>query len=232
MSFYLTCFLSLFSNLVISQEYKVSLSCSVGNQEWEHIGTLLTCLNEDIKVDHPDTEIDELLDFYGQDISDISAIEGLEFKKTTVKFIPKGIKRVCPQLKALLFQNTGIVSVKIDDMKQFGDDLEYVSFRVNNIITLDANIFAVNFNLKFISFQSNKLRFIEPQFFENLRKLSKLKAVNLIDCTCINRYIEPFDLAKIDNKCNDSGAKENEKAIVDSLKENNSIYDFDVRMGN
>lgn len=235
--FYFACFVPLFIVFGVSQGFMVNLSCLLYNQEWEHVGKLFTCLNEDIHVDHPDTEIDQVLDSFGNDISDECEIEGIEIKKTIVKVIPKGIKKLCPQLKAISFHNTGIVSVKPDDMKQFGSDLEYISLSANKIIALDANIFTDNVNLKFINLRSNNLRFIESQFFENIRKLSELKAVNLIDCTCINRYFESADLITKtnprignDNKCNDASAKNDENTRLKSMLDIQAA-EIDVRFG-
>lgn len=220
----------------ISQAFKVNIVCeSVEDQEWEHFEAVLTCVNKVLEVNHQDTEVEQVLDKFGNDISEVFNIEALDIQETDMKFIPKGIKTVCPRLKALNLRNTGLMSMKREDFTPFGSELEYVSFRANNIIALDSDIFADNPNIKFISFQSNRLRFIEPEFFENARKLTQLAALNMIDCTCISKYytsnsLSEFNERSEDYKCNDPTAKTDDSLRLNTLETNESEKMFDVRV--
>lgn len=225
----------LITTLCITDAFEIDLICeTIEDREWDDVNTVRTCTNKNIEVRTRDTKISQLLDKFGNDLTDVYLIEALAVQDTDMNFIPKGLKAACPKLKALSLRNTGIKSVKREDLQQFGNDLELISFRACYIIALDSNIFADNPNLKFISFQSNHLRYIESGFFSNVRSLNKLEVLNFIDCKCINRFFTPSNLSqfneKSESRCTDANAVNEDVDRLNTLEENERPNLIDVRV--
>lgn len=122
----------------------------------------------------------------GTEVELSNNIKALSIVKAKMKFLPRGIKNKFPSLKAIDIASCGLTHLDVDNMKQFGMDLEYASFGQNEITVLRANLFHYNSNLIAINFNANPLKTIEPAFFINLKHMCFVQSVTFWDSGCID----------------------------------------------
>lgn len=171
----------------------MKISCNVNSVNWIVIGNLKTCQNDHThSVSEPshseflDIEINREKGYYYRPTS-IYEIKGLAIENLPMKSLPKGLKQKLPKLRAVDIKSCGLTSLNQDDMMPFGRDLISAAFWYNSLTSLDANLFEHNPNLKFIAFNGNPLKFIEPGFFENLAFMMSLQQVKFSDAGCIDQ---------------------------------------------
>lgn len=143
--------------------------------------------------------------------SNLSDINGLWIDQADVKFIPTGIKKKIPNIKALSIMGSGLLAVQMSDFFLFREKLEYVDLQKNAIRFLDEDLFVYNTNLKVANFWDNPIGYIEPNFFANLKSLTKLMELNLRR-TCMKKNVLVSEIIsgdfKMDNgTCNDIAIK-------------------------
>lgn len=104
-----------------------------------------------------------------------------------LKFLPSGIKEMFPNLKVLDIKKCGLMHLDVNDMLQFGSDIVAIHLERTRLTVLENNLFQFNTNLMSISIIENPLKYIDPQFFDNLkRRKGTLETVELNgDCSCI-----------------------------------------------
>lgn len=184
---------------------KVKIECrEIYEHRWWYLeGKYVTCRDwpSSLIIDRKGVVLDEVVHSNGTKVEHVSSIKALSIIKADMKFLPKGIKDKFPSLKAIDIASSGMTHLDVDNMKQFGSDLEYASFGQNEITVLRANLFQFNPKLIAISFNANPLKIIEPEFFVNLLKMYDLVSVTLWNSGCIddgfgmkhNHRIETFE---------------------------------------
>lgn len=177
----------------IEGNMRVKISCNINSVNWIVIGNLKTCQNEHThSVSEPshseflEIEINREKGYYYRPTS-IYEIKGLAIENLPMKSLPKGLKQKLPKLRAIDIKSCGLTSLNQDDMMPFGRDLISAAFWYNSLTSLDANLFEHNPNLKFIAFNGNPIKFIEPGFFENLAFMMSLQQVKFSDAGCIDQ---------------------------------------------
>lgn len=107
---------------------------------------------------------------------------------TCLKFLPLGLKKKFPQLKALVVEKSGLMHIDQSDMEPLGFDLLYISFQENKITALESDLFEYNKNIMYVSFKNNPLKYIDPNFMTGFKQWNSSEfklEVNLNNCTCI-----------------------------------------------
>lgn len=169
---------------------KVKIECKeIYEHRWWYLdGKYVTCRDwpSSLIIEKKGVVLDEVVHPNGTKVERVENIKALSIIKATMKFLPKGIKDKFPSLKAIDIASCGMTHLDIDNMKQFGSDLEYASFGQNEITVLRANLFQFNPRLIAINFNSNPLKIIEPDFFVNLVRMNELVSVTLWNCECID----------------------------------------------
>lgn len=228
----LVCFILLVAYGTISVEsqncsvHKVEITCQdIDTNEWS-VGELLTFYTDPSMTSTVyRSSISSVKYNNGSEVemNYLAQIEALWISTAKVIFFPTGIVSKFPNLKLLAVTNSGLMSVNKENLKAFGIKLEELDLSDNNITSIDADLFEYNPNLKYISLYSLPLRYIEPEFFLNLRNLKGLKqiAIEISDTPgCINQIfntVEGHDIALFKWKnanCTDETARiETEKLI-------------------
>lgn len=209
---------------------KIRISCSF-IKEFHHPYTnanRLTCSSYDdmlINSNIPGSSVSSVVHKNGSDVTDLEQIKVLQINSATVKFIPTGIKNKFINLEALQIYDSGLLSVDKENLRAFGSSLEFISFQKNKIISIDADLFEYNDNLKEINLRINPIRYIEPAFFTNLKNMKNIQKVHISSSIgCINRefskrFDNDFSLFKWNNKtCTDLTARiETQHLISEAL---------------
>lgn len=210
-------------------EEKVELICdSVSNDRYFSglgIGSGLTCYNEgSFVVSTPDAFLSSAVDQNKSEIANIIDMEGLSIKRASMKFIPFGITQKFERMRALQIQDSGLLSVSKENLEQFGGSLIYFSAYDNKIAFIDADLFKYNRYLKLVDLGQNDLRYIEPAFFADVKKLTRIRGVLLNRAGCINQQFSAdfghkwSTFTWNNEKCNDLTAKAERETMIEGLK--------------
>lgn len=188
---------------------------------WSDVSTILTCMaDKSTNSTIARSLVSSVKHSNGSEIVNAAKIEGLWIDYATVKFIPHDIKNRFLNLEGLRVTRCGLLRVDREDMRQFGSLLKYLDLSSNKLISIDADLFEYNYNLKEISLASNPIRYIEPAFFENLKSLNNIEKIDLtppaFETGCIEQFFRTMDGYSIANfpwehECFDENAKVNSK---------------------
>jgi hypothetical protein len=115
-------------------------------------------------------------------ISNLNAIEGLEFFSMTVNFVPRFDETLAKNLKSLRITLCNLKEIKQEDLAQF-PLMESLSLWINDLTTLPGNLFDRNTKIKFIAMQSNKYTSIGAEI---LKPLTSLEWADFSDAGCVD----------------------------------------------
>lgn len=172
--------------------YNVTNLCtSFSHRTYIIVGTLLTCVGDNLTIsEYPGISVTSVFETSNNStITNLEQIQGIFIAKAPlIKFIPSGIKRNFPNLKAIIIESSGLLSINKEDLREFGISLQYLELFRNLLTFIDANLFEYNQNLTFINLSSNPLRYIEPAFFTNLKIMKSLEQIHLSTVGCMDQY--------------------------------------------
>lgn len=167
---------------------EIEIVCEkVDGWKWHGIGERITC--------EGDSSISSIFSYSSvssvefsdeSDESKIDQITALSIQDAAVKFIPSDIKSHFTILQALQIIKCGLLSVNKENMEELGNSLLFLSLSDNKLMSIEADLFEYNPNLKVINLSDNPIRYIDPKFFTNLESLINLEIVQLNDATCMN----------------------------------------------
>lgn len=207
------------THLVESQDcsmHKVYIVCSnISIGEFPYVEDVLVCIGDKkMNLTIPGSYVSSVVHSNGSKVTNHSDIEGLNIFDSTVHFIPNGIKSQFPKLKLLDIERSGLLSVKMENLRDFGDMLVFLDLHGNKLTSIDANLLDHNPNLQAIYLNGNPIRHIEPAFFTNLKSFKSIKQFNFESTGCINQdFDSPLYHHKIETyiwnyeKCTDETAK-------------------------
>lgn len=169
---------------------KVNIICfAVSDINHEIIGPLLTCKGaSDIASNFPEMSLSNILYENKTRVENLHMIESVYIDFGEIAFIPSGMEKKFKSLKALMIANSGLLSVKKENLKGHGNSLQCISFAGNLLKSIDADIFEYNQNLKLIDLTSNPIKRIELNFFENLKTLKGVELIRLLAVACMNQF--------------------------------------------
>lgn len=129
-------------------------------------------------------------------------------------FIPFGLKKSFPRLKAIRVLDSFLIHLDQQDMQQFGADLQNARFWNTKLTALEEGLFIFNSNLIYIDFDGNPLKYIDPQLFENFKRMKSLEIVELAGSGCISQRCSiknnnPCHAFNWNSTCNEITAKSN-----------------------
>lgn len=167
-----------------NDESERSVKCeTIKKFMWSKVGLISTCkASSSIEINTFETEIADIVDSKGYSLRKSNNILGLWIKNAKVSFIPGNVKTIFPQLKALSVENSGLLTLDKEDMRQFGGDIIQISFFDNSIRALKGDLFEFNNNLEYVDFSSNPIEFIDARIFDNFGGDIEMKLFNT-NCT-------------------------------------------------
>lgn len=182
---------------------------------WGSLGQILTCADNPsfLIINQPEIKISKIVHTDGSVIVKPNEVDGFYIDGAKdMKFMPRGIKKQFPQLKAIAIWNSGLSHLDKNDMKEFGSDLIHAGFLKNSLQMLSADLFEFNPNLKMIRFDENPLKFIDSEFFRNLKNLNQMENALFAYSNCIDQNFKSDESQNIknykwnDENCHDESA--------------------------
>lgn len=167
----------------------VEIICEeIANVEFLFVGFLSTCLGDKkITSLYPESSVSSLLLSDRSAVKNFEEIEGLVIKQATVRFFPIDITSKLPNLKSILLETSGLLTIDKNDLKELGSSLECLALGTNSITSIDADLFEFNPNLITVSLRGNPIRHIEPDLFANFKNMKNIQWVNLGGLACMNQ---------------------------------------------
>lgn len=156
----------------------------------------MSCYSDfSISVLYPDSKVSSVINSNKSPLTNISLIKALYVSSAdganNLKFIPHGIKEKFPNLIALTIVYTSLLSVKYENLRQFGYSLEHLNLGHNLITTLDRDWLIFNTNIKSIDLSGNPLRHILMTFFASLEiSFKHVEYANFQNAGCMNQLFQ------------------------------------------
>lgn len=207
----------------------MELNCNFFSQVWmenqsaELQYPLYTCKVTSASISEPNTRISSFNGVHLPGKSDLD-VEGLSFDDTEVKYFPRDLFLVFPNLTAIAITNCGLKVITRRDLVGL-NNLTSFNVRENELKSVPSNLFTNMKKLRRISFGMNKLESVSVELFKNL-DTSKLVHANFLGNVNIDAVFQPGykehvaleDLMKIiETKC--SKPDEDERRSLGMLKE-------------
>lgn len=176
----------------------------------------------------PGSLVTSVVNFYRLAIPEkvLSKLEAININQAMVKFIPTGIKSRFTSLKALGITSCGLLSLKKEDLREFGDSLDLLALDDNLLTSINADLFEFNPNLRAISLGGNPIRYIEPRFFTTLSRRKQVKLLTIGSpegcihqkcCTLEKFGTNPKTFSWIDAECNDKSARVQTQKLLNEI---------------
>lgn len=184
--------------------------------------THLTCeVDRSMRSPFSDSSVSSVVHSNKSEVKNLAEIIRLEILSDEVKFIPSGIGSYFTNLKILEIRS-GLLSVNKENFKELGSSLEELYIQFNKLIYIDADLFEYNPNMMVIYLRQNPFRYIEPEFFTNLKKFKNLKMVYLLYSGCMSESFYADDNITTYNwnyrRCNDTTAKLEIQLLISNSK--------------
>lgn len=204
---------------------RVQIICSrVGKTQWAD-GLFYSCAGSKLIISMlPGSSVSSIVHNNGSQVTNLSKFEGFYISNAKVHFIPSGIGSRLQNIKTFQVYQCGLLSVRKEDLKEFGSRLELIYLGFNKLTVIDADLFEYNSNMKKIYLDHNPIRYIEPEFFTNLKNLKKIFLVEIYETSCISQEFETSSRHNIttfkwnSEKCRNETAKTELKNIINDKK--------------
>jgi hypothetical protein len=130
-------------------------------------------------------------------------VKSLWFEEQTMKFMPKGLEKLFPQIEQIYIWSSKLKELTKEDLAPF-PILKNLLIHYNDLETLPSNLFEANPELIHVRFESEKLKFVGENILSPLKKLT---LADFSDNPCINmkawtKAEIPALIAELHNKCN------------------------------
>lgn len=122
---------------------------------------------------------------------ELTQIEALAVYSSQIVAIPNGIAGKLPHLRGLRIINCNLIELHKSNLEQFGSALVSISFENNLLVSLDSDIFEHQPRLFSLSLSHNPIKYINPNLFENLKKLS-IQWVDLRNIQCLDNKVDVY----------------------------------------
>lgn len=207
-------------------------SSSMGSRgTYEHLGTISSCkvcAKISFIVNSPKTKVRKVVGTNGSKVetSDIEILDISNAKE--MKFIPTGVKKMFPKLKAIRIVYSGLIYLSQQELKQFGEDLVYARFHDNQLTALEGDLFNYNPKLILVDFQGNSLKFIDSRLFESFTQMNYLEEVDFLGCDCLNQTFKKEEVNDIQTfnwkaeNCTDETSRNKNFEILEMYESNSS----------
>lgn len=172
--------------LVLPSFHCIELNCVYGlYQDWP-IKNFYTCKAENVNVIDDNTSITSVTKSHslGKANDDVEVFEATQ---QTLKFLPKGIQNFFPNLKGITISSSKLRTIRRKDIAKF-QKLIFLYVPLNEIRTVDGDLFASNLGIEYISFSSNPLMLHVGHSL--LEPLNYLKEVHFTSCNCISKNVQ------------------------------------------
>lgn len=155
-------------------------------------------------------------------------VEVFDVQNQTFRYIPKNLDEFFPNLKCINWYNSDLTSISSDDLKPF-PDLVRLGVWLNNLESLDGDLFKYTPKLKIIDFEENHIRHVGHGLLSGLHELEEIYFWNNI---CIDD--DAFDSESVRQleqelmeKCPPLKSDNNNEVIEDADNEVSEVHDIE-----
>lgn len=168
---------------------QIEIVCQkIRNIDLWQIGDRLSCdVDKSFRSIYSDAVISSVVHSSKSKVTNLAEITFLGFHEATVHFIPSGISSHFFNLKALHINVCGLLSINKEDLRTFGQSLEFLSLGNNALMAIDADLLEYNPHIKQIWLSGNPITHIDNAFFTNLKNLKNIQVVEFDVANCINQ---------------------------------------------
>lgn len=113
---------------------------------------------------------------------------GLWIDGQSIDFVPLEMTNHLPNLRVFQMYYNSLRTLASSDLRQFGNNLQVVSFPGNQLVEIDYRLFDYTPNVRHISFNANRIRNVGLDAFKSLTSLTTLNFENL----CLSKSASTF----------------------------------------
>lgn len=144
-------------------------------------------------------------DVIGDHLSDGKSnvdVEHLNLWNQDMNFIPFSIDKFFPAIKAISWYNSKLLTITADDLKQF-PNLIFLGLWMNNLVTLDGDLFKFTPKLQLIDVDGNQIENVGENLLSNLKDLTVADfSLNVcIDAFALTAEDIPDFIVKLEANC-------------------------------
>lgn len=150
---------------------EVSIQCVYSNFNHFYYGPKWTCsLSSNPDITQPGVTITDIKNKAARN----DEVEFFVAIAKTIRYFPRGLDRLFPNLYGLRFENTQLSFLSKEDLEPF-PQLKYLIIYANRLEYIAEDLLENNPLLEVVSFRSNQIKYIAPETFEKIRpKLKNL----------------------------------------------------------
>jgi Leucine-rich repeat (LRR) protein len=154
------------------QASSFEVTCKYQTINWSHIGAHYQCYIDSLNVTEPSQIISNISGTHlqGQSRYDVKSVHIIG--PGVCNYIPLGLTIFFPNLKGIQLHNCKLQSVCSFDLMEF-TNIVVLGFNFNQLTTLPSRVFRHNPNLKYLSLNNNRLKFIHENIFDDLKFLDE-----------------------------------------------------------
>lgn len=129
-------------------------------------------------------------------------VEHLSLWNQNMNFIPLGIGSIFPAIKAISWYNSKLLTISADDLQQF-PNLIFLGLWMNNLVTLDGDLFKFTPTLQLIDFDGNQIENVGRNLLSDLKNLTvaDFSSNFCIDAFAYKAEDIPGLIVKLEDQC-------------------------------
>lgn len=148
------------TSLTQADDEELSIDCTIGKVNYVYFNQLLSCTaGSKVKIMKRDIKVTSVC---GE--SNTTGVNVFYALSKVVRYIPKNLEVVFPDLFGFRLESTQLKMVTKEDLKPFTGLRMFASVS-NHIEFLEEDLFTYNRKLEYVSFRANKITFIDPTVF-------------------------------------------------------------------
>lgn len=173
--------------LLFGTSNSTNIQCTYSEYSFQVVGTIYYCWIK-VHLQIQTRKAAHIGDAKGthQNSKDNSDINGINVDNGAIHYFPNGFDKIFFNIKLIYILNSELKEVHQSDLSPFSK-LKELDLRGNQIEIIGEDLFEFNNELEYISFANNKIYHIHPDVFDNLIHLKYLKLRNN---KCISRDVK------------------------------------------
>ncbi|XP_070503055.1 uncharacterized protein [Chironomus tepperi] len=157
--FFIICIIS----TIHAADEEITIDCKIGKVNYIFFNQLLSCtVYSKPNIVKRETKVTSICSGSTTGIRVFYALSKI------IRYIPKNLDQVFPDLTGFRLENTQLKMVTKEDLQPFPELTMFASVS-NHIEFLDEDLFMYNEKLQYVSFRANKISFIHPDVFNVVR---------------------------------------------------------------
>jgi predicted nuclease with TOPRIM domain len=203
------------TSIFFNLSQSVTIDCDF--EDWGHDGYACKLKNLQLITSKSDREVKKV---QGQHLNDKGDDDVKYFYSygSEINFFPRGLTKHFKNLEKVEIRKANLQEISKNDLMEFGEKLKFLSFESNNLIFIESDLFEFNKNLEFIYLRYCGIRHIEDGSFD---KLENLKSLYLSGNPCTSNEDETKEdrekvlklIENVEKKCKDENSNLRKRTV-------------------